>query len=227
MKLVKKLIQFVSFNILSPFNWARIKFLLTGREYDVTAQDREYVRGLCAQGVYIWLTRRETHLTTYLIGFSDYALGLMAYYRNGRKGKKPKLGYYAHAFLNTDADTFIEAVSSGVQYNYFDNVFNVDAFAALIPTGLTAVEWAMFSKKFVEVSESKLGAKYDAVFNLKDETEVSCGELIRVSLRHCMSDERYNLRFKNFEALIKERRNLTPDMIRECEDFTVITEMRR
>jgi hypothetical protein len=151
----------------------------------------------------------------------------MAYYRNGRKGKKPDLGYYSHAFLNTDADTFIEAVSKGVQYNYFDNVFNVDAFAGLLPTSLNALEWQVFSKKFVEVSKSKLGAKYDAVFNLNDETEVSCVELIRISLRHCMSEADYALRFKNFEALIFERRNLTPDMLRECEDFTVITEMRR
>lgn len=225
--MIKKLVQFVSFHILSPFNWARIKYLLTGREYDVTAQDREYVRSLCAKGVFIWLTRRETHLTTHLIAFSDYALGLMAYYRNGRKGKKPKLGFYSHAFLNTDDDTFIEAVSGGVQYNYFDNVFNVDAFAGLLPTSLSALEWTVFSKKFVEVSKSKLGSKYDAVFNLNDETEVSCVELIRVSLRHCMSDADYALRFKNFEALISERRNLTPDMLRECEDFTVITEMRR
>ena len=225
--MLKKLIEFVSFHIISPFNWTRIKFLLTGREYDITPQDREYIRKKCAEGVFMWLTRRDTHLTTYLINLSDWALGLLAYYRNGRKGPRPRLGFYSHAFLNADDDEFIEAVAKGVQNNYFDNVFNVDAVAGLIPSGLTALEWAMFSKKFVEVAKSKVGSGYDAFFNLKDETLVSCIELLRVSLRHCMSDERYNLRFKNFEALIKERRNLTPDMLRECPDFTVVIEMRR
>ena len=225
--MIKKLIQFISFHFISPFNWARIKFLLTGREYDVTAQDREYIRETCAQGVYMWLTRRETHLTTYLITVSDYLLALMAYYREGRIGSNPKLGFYSHAFLNADSDTFIEAVAQGVKTNYFDNVFNVDAVAALIPSSLSPLEWSMFSRKFVEIAKSKVGSRYDALFNLKDETEVSCIELIRVCLRHCMSEAEYSLRIKNFEALIAQRRNLTPDMLRECKDFTVVIEMRR
>ena len=225
--MLKKVVQFISFKILSPFNWARLKYLLTGREYDILPQDREQIRAFCARGVFMWVTRRDTHLSTYLINLSDWGLGLLAYYRNGRKGERPRLGFYSHAFLNADADDFIEAVASGVNFNYFDNVFNVDAVAGLIPTGLSALEWSVFSKKFVEVAKGKVGAKYDALFNINDDTEVSCIELIRLCLRHCMSESDYNLRFKNFEALIKERRNLTPDMLRDCPDFTVVIEMRR
>jgi hypothetical protein len=224
---IREYIEFISFKIISPFKWTRIKYLITGREYDLQPRDRDMIRDLCEQGTYLWLTRRDTHLTTYLITFSDYILALISYYREGRKGKKPRLGYYSHAFLNSDKDTFIEAVARGVVSSYFDNVFNADAAAGLMPSKLTRTEWAMFSKKFVEVAKSKIGTPYDTFFNLKDESEVSCIELIRVSLHHCMSEEDYNLRFKNFEALIAERRNLTPDMLRDCEDFEVILEIRR
>lgn len=224
---MKKVIDFVSRYILSPFSWTRLKFLLTGREYDLTATDREYLRKMCDQGVFIWVTRRETHLTTHLITFSDWALGLLAWLRRGRKGERPKLGFYAHAFLNTENDTFIEAVSEGVIESYFDNIFNVDAVAALAPKHLTLIEWHMFSKKFVEVATSKKGAQYDTVFDLKDATKVSCIELIRLSLQHCMSDDDYLLRFGNFEALIKDKRNLTPQMLRDCSDFEIVIEMRR
>ena len=225
---MRSVIDFVSLKIISPFNWTRIKFLLTGRSYDLTSMDRESLREMCDTGVYIWVTRRETHLTTYLITFSDYLLAVLAYYRGGRVGPKPKLGYYSHAFLNADKNTFIEAVARGVLQSYFDDVFNVDAVAALAPSGLSLIEWRMYSKKFVEVAKQRVGnTKYDTVFNLNDETELSCIELIRVALRHCMTDADYSLRFKRFEQMIIERKNLTPDMIRNCPDFEVVLEMRR
>ncbi len=224
---MKVLIDFISLKLISPFNWTRIRFLMTGKEYDLTSRDRESLREMCENGVYIWVTRRDTHLTTYLIVLSDWLLALLAYYRRGRTGARPKLGYYSHAFLNADRSIFIEAVAKGVINSFFDDVFNVDAVAALAPSGLSLIEWGMYSKKFVEVGKSKIGGKYDTVFNLNDENDVSCIELIRVCLRHSMTEEDYQLRFKNFEALIKDRRNLTPDMLRNCPDFEVILEMRR
>lgn len=224
---MRPIIDFISLKLISPCSWTRIKFLLTGREYDLTSRDREMLRDYCHLGVYIWVTRRETHLTTYLITISDYLLELMAYYRNGRVGRKPRLGYYSHAFLNADKNTFVEAIAKGVIQSLFDDVFNVDAVAALAPSGLSVIEWGMYSKKFVEVAKGKIGSRYDTVFNLKDETELSCIELIRMSLRHCMTDADYKLRFKRFEDLITERKNLTPDMIRNCPDFEVVLEMRR
>ena len=223
---MRKTIDFVSLKLISPCNWTRIKFLLTGREYDLTSRDRESLREMCELGVYIWVTRRETHLTTYLITISDYLLGLLSYYK-GMTKVKPKLGYYSHAFLNADKNTFVEAIAKGVIQSLFDDVFNVDAVAALAPSGLTLVEWKMYSKKFVEVAKGKIGSKYDTVFNLNDDAEVSCIELIRMSLRHCMTDSDYQLRFRKFEDLIIQRRNLTPDMIRNCPDFEVVLEMRR
>ena len=74
----------------------------------------------------------------------------------------------------------------------------------------------------------KIGnTKYDTVFNLADETEVSCIELIRVGLRHCMLETEYLQRFPHLEELIKVRKNLTPDMLRNCLDFKVVFEQRR
>lgn len=225
--ITKSFIELVSLKVISPFKWTRLKFLITGREYDLTPKDRTDLHDLCETGIYMWLTRRETHLTTYLINFSDYLLGMYAWLNSGFTGEKPKLGFYSHAFMNADRDTFIEAVGAGVKPSYFDEVFDVDAVCALVPSGLSAVEWSMYSKKFVEVGKKKVGARYDTMFNLKDETEVSCIELIRVSLKHCMIEENYALRFANFEALIKLNKNLTPDMLRNCSDFTVVLEMRR
>jgi len=223
---MKKLIEFISFKILSPFNWTRLKYLLKGKAYDISAKDRDNVRSMCELQTYLWLTRRDSHLTTYLINFSDFALGCLAWARSGFKGPRPKLGYYAHAFLNVDDFTFIEAISKGVVSSYFDEVFNVDAFCGLVPKNLTAVEWNMFSKKFVEESKKRIGSRYDAVFNLNDEAEVSCIELIRVCLKHAMTEEEYSLRFKNFEALINQKRNLTPDMLKDCGDFETVIEIR-
>lgn len=224
---MRPIIDFVSLKLISPCSWTRIKFLLTGREYDLTSRDREALREMCELGVYIWVTRRETHLTTYLITLSDWILESLAYYRNEKKGRRPKLGYYSHAFLNADKNTFVEAVAKGVLQSLFDDVFNVDAVAALAPSGLSVIEWGMYSKKFVEAAKQKLGYKYDTVSNLTDEKELSCIELIRVALRHSMTDVDYQLRFRRFEEMITERKNLTPDMLRNCPDFEVILEMRR
>ena len=224
--MIKKFIEYVSFKFISPFNWTRIKFLFTGREYDISPSQRDSIRETCSLGTYLWATRRETHLTTYLINISDYLLSLLAYVRGGFKGPLPKFGFYSHAFLNSDQDSFIEAISKGVIESKFDEVFNVDAVACFVPSNLSPEEWSKFSKKFSEVATSKKGSKYDAVFNIKDEKEVSCIELLRVSLTHALGEEEYPLRFANFEKMISDRKNLTPDMLKECGDFYTLFEYR-
>ncbi len=224
--MIKRLIEFISFKIFSPFKWDRIKFLFTGREYDITPLQRDAIRATSGIGIFIWLTRRDSHLSTYLISISDYALSLLSYVKRGFKGQKPKWGFYAHAFTNIDSDSYIEAISAGVLESKFDEVFNVDAVACLVPSKLEHDEWINYSSKFVETVTSKKGSKYDALFNIKDETEVSCIELIRLSLVHALGEDEYKLRFKEFEDLISERGNLTPDMLRECGDFRIVFEYR-
>ena len=44
---------------------------------------------------------------------------------------------------------------------------------------------------------------------------------------HPWDDPDYYTNFANFEKLIAERKNLTPQMFYECPDFEVVFEIRR
>lgn len=222
---MRKLIDFISFKILSPFNWQRLKFLLTGRFFDLKPQDREFARTLMENGFYLWVTRRETHLTTYLIGLADYYLKLCVWYCKKRPSLKPKRGFYAHAFVNVNGDEVIEAISKGVKRSYFDEVFDVDAAAALVPANIPAEEWAILGPQVAAEARKQLGKRYDSIFKLDDDAEVSCIELVRLALKKVVPE--YVTRFEHFEKTIETYKNVTPQMLYDSESFAVVWEVRR
>jgi len=224
---MKKLIEFISLKILSPIKFDRIVFLFKGSYYNLTPKDRYLINELMEKGNYIWLSRRKTHLTTYLISLADFCLGLIKYIK--RKGPFPKLNFskYTHAFFNISDDILIEAIGKGVIESYFDDVFDCDWACALKLKNVSEQHWNIISTKMVEMSFNEIGKKYDTLFNLKNDNELSCVELIRVLLIKSIGLVDYEKYLFDFENLINYEGNLTPQMIRDSISFDVIFEVKR
>jgi hypothetical protein len=222
--LIQKIIDFISFKIISPFNWTRIRFLFKGRAYDLTSEDREYARKLMSQCTHIWVSRRQTHLTTYLINFADFALALFYWAKSNFHGPRPKFGYWAHAFINTSATKIVEAVAVGVREINFDDAFDVDSVAALLPSKIPWDLWLQVSALVVKKAEAQEGKKYDSIFNIMDDSKVSCIELVRLALRELGAYQEY---FFDFERTISQYKNVTPDMLYHSKSFNVVWEVRR
>lgn len=221
----EKIVTFVSLKLISPFKWTWLKFLFTGKAYDLKSIDREAARELMSYRTYVWVSRRDTHLTTYLISFSDWALSLGVWIKHKFKGKRPRFGFWSHAFLNYDNNELVEAVAKGVKRNFFDEVFDCDAVAALVPRNMTINEWSALQPFISEEMLKQLGKKYDSVFDLSEEDRVSCIELVRLVLKKRVPD--YHLKFANFETMIEMYKNVTPQMLYESEDFVCVWEVRR
>lgn len=221
---MRRLIDFVSLKLISPFNWGRIKFLLTGREFNLLPEDREHARRLMAHAPYLWVSRRRTHFTSYLISTADFLLALKTWVNSKFKGKRPRWGYWTHAFISGTDFKVIEAVACGVQEAYFDRVFDCDSIACLVPSFSNDEEWAEVSKLVIELAHKQIGKKYDTIFNIADDSELSCIELVRVAL---MAVPQYALKFKDFEEMIQLYKNVTPQMLFESKSFRVVWEVRR
>ena len=220
-----KILRFISLKIISPFKWTWLKYLLTGRAYDLKSSDRESARELMTLGSYLWVSRRDSHLTTYLISFLDWLLVLKTWIKNGREGRHPRFGFWSHAFMNYDNNEIVEAVGKGVVRNFFDEAFDCDAIAALVPKNISRLEWDMLRPKISQELEKQIGKKYDTNFDLSEDATVSCIELVRLVLKNEVED--YELKFSEFETMIKMYKNVTPQMLYESKDFAVVWEVRR
>jgi hypothetical protein len=221
----KKILNFVSLKIISPFKWTWAKYMFTGRLYDITSQDREAARDLMTIGSYLWVSRRDSHLTTYLISFMDYLLVMKTWFANGRKGMRPRFGFWSHAFMNYDNNEIVEAVGKGVCKNFFDQAFDCDAVAALVPKNISKEEWDSLRPLITKELEKQIGKKYDTNFDIEKEDTVSCIELVRLVLKHNVQD--YDLKFSEFETMIKIYKNVTPQMLYESKSFAVVWEVRK
>lgn len=202
---------------ISSVNWEKAHAAFNnGRYFDLTDADLEYLRGALAKDYYIILTRRKSHLTTYLISAASMI-------------KTGKFSYWAHSLMNmegddpqTDADyRLVEATSPGVHYSTFMEVFDVDSVALLKPKLCSLKE---FTFLLDHVLEAQIGKKYDNLFDLADSTHMSCVELVRTALKIIPG---YEEKFPHFEAMIKKYGNLTPQMYADCNDFEIVWEARR
>jgi hypothetical protein len=155
---------------------------------------------------------------------SDFILALSVWAKAKFKGKRPRWGYWTHAFLSDRNCRMIEAVGKGVQETYFDDVFDCDSVACVAPSFATDLEWSAVSELVLEAARKQIGKRYDTVFNLADDNELSCIELVRVALR---SLPQYDLKFKDFEDMILIYKNVTPQMLYESKSFRVVWEVRR
>lgn len=190
------------------------KLFNNGKYYKITKDEQDTIRKLLTENYYIILTRRNTHLSTYAINLTHLVM-------TGR------LGWYNHALMNmedtvkTDDDfRLIEATGKlGVSYDPFDKIFDCDSVVLLKPKTMSADEWT----HVLEKANSEAGKPYDTLYELADDTKLSCVELVRVAL---MAEPNYKQDFANFEALIAKSKNLDPHMFYECPDFEVVWESR-
>ena len=181
----------------------------------ISLDERDLIRKMLVDNYYIILTRHGGHLSTYAIGMAHWFIS-----------KQP--GYYGHALINledevkTDYDfKFIEATGEGVHYSGFNQVFDeqVSSVCLLKPKGMTIEKWTAALDK----ARCYLGRPYDTLFELADDKSLSCVELVRNALG---GDPSYADDFADFERLIYQYKNLTPQTFMECTDFEVAFEIR-
>lgn len=171
------------------------------------------IKDLLRPDYYIILTRRNNHMSTYMVSFANFVL-------------RGKFSYWSHALMNledevkTDDDfMLIEAIGSGVTETPFKDVFNVNGVVLLKPKNLTINKWTAI----LDRAKTELGKPYDNLFDLKNDKALSCVELVRVALQ---ADPDYATNFAEFERMIKKEKNLTPQMFYDCSDFEIVYEVR-
>lgn len=210
MKYLTAIWDFISLHIVSKITWNWLKALFNnGRYYEITDAELNQIREILRVTNCIGLSHRKTHLTTYLIAFGSWLV----------TGKK---SYWTHAFMNLEGEVngdedflLVEATGPGVHTSKFMEVFDCDSVCLLIPKNFTMEDWADVVAKV----PSEYGKKYDTLFQYKDESKVSCIELIRILLKATTD---YFSDFAHFEYKIEKEKQLTPQMLYDCPDFKKI-----
>lgn len=200
---------------IGRIKWDHISQLITGKAYGLTWEDHLAICQALSREPLIILTRRKTHLSTYMIGLAHWFL-------TGR------FGHWSHVAINVETTNVVdqasarilEAVGSGVQISPFYSVFNCDSVCLLRPRVSRGFDW---DKALHEALENR-GKPYDDFFNLGDDSSMSCVELVLDALK---SDPDYEARFHGLEAMIKNEGNLTPEMFYESGSFDCVLEVRR
>ena len=200
----KSIADFVVINI-GKVHW--------GYKNGLTNSELSTVKDLLTPHYYIILTHRKNHLSTFFVGFASWVV-------------TGKWSYWAHALMNmeddikTDSDfRLVEATGAGVNYSPFNLVFQVHGVVLLKPKSMSAEYWTAVMDK----AKTEVGKPYDTLFDLKNDQALSCVELVRTAL---MAEPDYETNFANFEKMIKERKNLTPQMFYDCPDFEIVYEVR-
>jgi hypothetical protein len=183
----------------------------------MTPEQLDEIHELLRNNYYVILTRNNSHLSTYFVAI-------------GNKLATGKWGFWGHALMNMENDNdpnrdsgfkLMESTGVGVHYSSFYEVFQCDSVALLKPKNVTHEEWLEIMEKLLLQD----GKKYDNLFDLVSDKEVSCVELVRTALQ-ALPD--YNEKFANLEAIIaKDGNNLTPDMFYNCPDFECVYEVVR
>ena len=214
MKLLKSVWSFISLKVLAPINWDWIKSMFNGgRYYEITDAELGQIKAVLSKTNCLGVSRRKTHLSTYLIGLASWvATG--------------KWSYWTHAFMNIEGDIksdadykLVEATAPGTHYSGLMQVFDCDSTCLLLPKNFTLEKWA----DVCATIPSELGKSYDSLFDYKDASQLDCIELIRDLL---MAEPNYATDFAAFEALIQSKQELTPQMLYDCPDFQKILEIR-
>jgi hypothetical protein len=181
----------------------------------ITDDDKNVIKKMIADDYFVILSHRRNHLSTYFISLANFVL-------------TGKFSYWSHSFMNLEDEVksdddfrLIEAVGVGTKYSTFEDAFGtVDGVVLLKPKNMTLTEWTAVLDK----AKSELGKPYDSLFDLKNDNKLSCVELVRTAL---MALPDYFVRFAKFEEMIQKRKNLTPQMFYDCEDFEVHYQVRR
>lgn len=183
----------------------------------LTREEKEIIYKLLEKNYFIILTRHNGYFSSYAINVAHLFLT-----------KFKKFGYYAHALMNLEdtvqsSDDFrlIEAVSQGVKYSTFDEVFDnqCSSVALLKPKCLLLQDWTAIMDK----ARTYVGKPYDTLYDLANDNKLSCVELVRNAL---MAETDYEKEFAHFESMIKNAKNLDPQMIYDCHEFEIVYEVR-
>jgi len=87
----------------------------------------------------------------------------------------------------------------------------------LSPANMDNKEWS----KIIDALVKNKDKPYDDLFQLADDTHISCVELVRDALK---ADGNYDENFGHLEYMIQKEGNLLPQMFRGCSDFVVVYE---
>lgn len=179
----------------------------------LSPEERQYLINLFASGYYIILTENKYNLSSFVIKLLTLA-------------QTGKWSRYTHALMNCDnmispddvsKFKFMEATEVGTRFIDFDTAFDCNNVCILSPKNITNEQWTKIIDRLIEQD----GKLYDDLFDLSDQTKLSCVELVRAALQAVDS---YEKNFVDLERLIDYYGNLTPQMFRECSDFEVIWE---
>lgn len=179
------------------------------KTHKITVTDKEELARLLANGYYIILTGSRSHLSSIVVYFMTWV-------------KTGVWANYSHALMNCDNITdpadmqsfkFVEATATGVHYSTFEEVFACDTVCLLTPNNIDNAEWT----KIIDALLKQQGKPYDDLFDLSDDTHVSCVELVLNALKAVD----YEQEFANLKDLIEKEKNLVPQMYRSCTDFMV------
>lgn len=200
-------IQIFFIELLSKIHWKQ--------ENKLDNEDFCILKDKFVSDYYIIATRKSSHLTTFFIAMGNFFL-------------TGKWGFYTHVLMNledivkTDDDfRFIEATGTGTHFSDFKTVFGeVDSVALIKPKNMTIEEWTAALDK----AKTYLGRPYDNLFDLKNDLEINCVELIRLALQGLPD---YETKFSNFEQMVAKKGKLTPDMFSQCDDFEIVVEIKR
>jgi hypothetical protein len=114
----------------------------------------------------------------------------------------------------------IEATGvKGVSYSTFMEVFDVDSVALMRPRDFTATEWTAA----LTALKDDLGKPYDSLFDLLDDKEMSCVELVRNALMR--ADDNYHDNFANLDTMISRYDDLVPQMFRDDDESDFVIEL--
>lgn len=118
-----------------------------------------------------------------------------------------------------DKTKILESIGSGVQLSPFEKVFNCDSVCILRPIMPDGIDW----ETIVEEELGNIGKEYDDYFNLNDDAAFSCVEVGLDALRKIPDHEK---KFHGLFAMIKNEKNLTPDMYYKSGSFEVVLEIK-
>jgi hypothetical protein len=182
--------------------------------YQITIESKADIRQLLTDNYYIIATRRHNFLSTFFINLGHFFL-------TGR------WGYYTHTLMNLENEVnsdddfrLVEATTRGTTYSSFDRVFaGVDAAILLQPMRVSVEDWTTA----LENTEQYIGHPYDNLFDMKNDQEINCVELVILVAK---STPGFESKFPNLQSLLETKRTITPQMLVDCPDFRVAYEAR-
>jgi hypothetical protein len=184
-----------------------------GGKYQVTDAEKDYIKALLDIQPCFILIEDRSYLSSYLIRI----LSLLS------TNKWPR---YTHVLMNFDIglgshpDGFllIEATNAGVHFSSFDYVFACDN-VCLTTVDITKDQWQQ-----IRVGLAKqLGKKYDDMFDIVDNSHVSCVEMCWDAVDEL--DDR-GIVFPSLVRQIARHKQLTPEDFLHGNEFILVYETK-